>query len=552
MTMMIGVTQLFLETQLKMLATSQSLDNDSCRSSTLLLLCSTLYPPCVTKQFSNESITFPSFPCQSVCADNSGKCSFYNPGILPIMNCSTINSFGQPVYPQNNTYYNLTLTTGDNITESIQCNSNYTLSIPAFCPSPLAFVPESEKHEDTYYLLGDSSCAIPCPFKVDTPQKEYNVKVMTLVLHSISFFCSILLVLINGVLPNEITNTMGNILFFAIGSMLISICFFQSTANDYFRCDGNRYIVQKDTRCGINGFFFQFGILITIFFWTMILYDYFVTIRMKKIEHYRRYTITIWTIICILTILPMATHQFASNYITPNCWIMDSQWQLGAFYVPAMIVMALGFLFTSYIIVKIFMLYKILKQKQVLIYNLKLIFVMLVVLFDFACIIAFKFYSEHQVSVYAAQLESWVFCLLTSENCQFVLPDYAVRVIQGISSSSLGIIGFLAFGIDPSVVTNFYQSKKVLWVLQVLGNSFSSSSKSSTSSSGKRDQRMTMLSESSKSGVSTSSPPSRTQSKLNLSINQSQAHLATITLATEEPLEREDEPQTEPEPLTEV
>ncbi|EFA74714.1 G-protein-coupled receptor family protein [Heterostelium album PN500] len=466
--------------------------NDDCIKNASIVICSIFYKPCNLFNESSLNVTFPSLPCQSICQKAEVACVDFL-SLFPI-SCKD-QTDGVPDFPNSTTTYPLTPTSTQTI--DITCNNAYVSnSNYTFCLEPLIYVDEEMEKDPLYYTV-IGKCALPCPFEIFSESAEDAIYYLQTVLVSFSFVGSVFLIVFYGILPNEIIIKFEIILSFAISTIFLEISYFFVDKRKENFCDGNRYIRSKDAVCVFNGLFFQFGGLSMIFWWTTICYDYFLSIRMEKFKHFKYFRIIIWSVSILFTFIPLIGKQYAATPATSGCWINGDNsdtWQYIFFFVPSWICLILILFFTIYSITKIYSIYKILHDKKVIIYTIKQIFVMVWVLFNFSFVTAFKFYISAKKDTYFDAVRDWVQCIAKDgdDNCRLKIDDYQFRLLQIITTCDAGIIGFIAFGIEPSNLITLRTSRIARRLFNMINVSFSSEDTLSDPSSAASQRKSTI------------------------------------------------------------
>ncbi|EGG14614.1 G-protein-coupled receptor family protein [Cavenderia fasciculata] len=452
-----------------------SLTNEECQSAASVIVCGMFFKPCTIVNTPTNNISLPSLTCQSKCMEAFQPCQIYL-SQFPALSCSSVVN-GEPEYPNISTSFNLTQYGGSS-NQSINCNSIYTPLARNSCPEPLVYM-TLEMYDTPNYFNITPTCAIPCPFEAwGNNQKTLNATSRALT--SIGFICSFIILILYAVLPNKITHKMECILSFAVSTMIVSISYFIEMANTRFPCgggEGDRYAVQDDAKCGFNGWLFQLGALSNIVWWTIICFDYFLSIRMSTYlkDNFKYFRIGIWSMLIFFSFLPLYKKHYEATPLTSGCWIDsddNSAWQYASFYVPAWICLFFIFCFTIYSTIKIYSIYKVLKNKKVIIFTIKQSLVMLVILFNFIFICFFKFYVDAREDVYYDKIREWVACISTSskEDCPLELPDFQFRLLQLICTTDSGLVGFFLFAIDPYLwVEVITKSNSLAAVMSYLG-----------------------------------------------------------------------------------
>ncbi|EGG20358.1 G-protein-coupled receptor family protein [Cavenderia fasciculata] len=461
--------------------------NDECLKPAQLLLCSMYYNPCnnVTIDYGNGTTTpilLPSFPCFNVCETAFQGCSDYIQYLPPNFKCDMNTSSGQQQYPQYQTSFNITLEnvtgTGENnyTTELIQCNDKYTGNIVGSCPIPLIFAPNRSK--DTYYTISDN-CVLPCPFQLWNESEEKAIKDVSLILSVLSFVCSVFLIIFNGILPNKISTTNESILYVALGALFLAISQFQNLGQNNFSCseDPGRYVTQSDVECGINGFLFQLGAILGLFGWGYASYDFYRTIRLKSIEKIRYIRIVIWSLVALMCFIPFAGQRYGSTLATSGCWITgdkNNPWPYLFFYAEAIPTVLIILLFTGLTTQKLYSVYKQIQSQSMLLYDIKLMVVMVLIIFNSTFVLSFKFYMDKQTDDIRSRIADWVQCIAQNgeSSCDLNIPDYSLRILQVITTNSWGILGFIAFALDASSLALIRQSNRANKLLKYFGWEF--------------------------------------------------------------------------------
>ncbi|EGG24560.1 hypothetical protein DFA_02803 [Cavenderia fasciculata] len=498
------------------------LKDNPCKLYIQQLLCSINFPPCnnITivdpnnNNNTNYNIVLPSYPCFNVCDIAYQSCA----GIqeyLPQCNGAAPGGGGIPQFPQTTSTFNITIngSTSSNIyqNETTQCNHNY-IGLGVFgCPSPLVYAPNRTK--DLYFgISGD--CVLPCPFELWEHDKEL-------------LFYMFSLLVFNGFLPNNITSTNEAILYVAIGAFLLAISQFQNQFEKDFQCsqeDPGRYVVQSDVKCGINGFLFQLGAMLSVLGWTLSSYDFYRAIHMlpvKKSFYYIR--IAVYVVIVLLVFIPFAGQKYGSTLVSSGCWITGDKtdpWPYIFFYAIVLPCIVYIVWCTGWTTKRIYDVYNHIQGKAVLFYNIKLLVVMILFLFSAVFAISYKFYMDQQADEIQDALELWVRCILEKgeTNCRLNIPDFNLRLLEAITTNTWGILGFIAFALDASLITVIKKSDRANKMLKYFGFQFQveddlAKRKASMSTAGTRLARVraaTILNTTSSTSTSTSSSSTTT------------------------------------------
>eukprot|EP01132_Coremiostelium_polycephalum_P009634 gene9634-11810_t len=318
-------TQLKIEFEVSRNISFLNFTTPSCKNDGTQFFCLSAFPFCNQLTFTTPPINIPSQVCYSSCRLAEESCSLFIPIVYPTFTCKSNNSQGNPEYPEETSNYNLTPFQGPEDFQ-LQCNSNSRKgdgNSTIECKEPLLYISEEEEKSDGLYYFVLGRCALPCPFKIWKQSEVDSIMIIKKVLYSLSFIGAILLIVTFGIIPNEISPKMESIVSFSIGTIFLDISFFIENHDKNFICssDRSRYKVQSDVSCGFNGFVFQFGALVSIFWWTMLCFDLFLTVRMKKNIYFKYLRIIVWTISILSSIIPLMGKVYASTVATTGCWL---------------------------------------------------------------------------------------------------------------------------------------------------------------------------------------------------------------------------------------
>ncbi|KYQ90724.1 frizzled and smoothened-like protein [Tieghemostelium lacteum] len=511
--------------------------NQTCIASFKGLVCLKNYQPCQTFTFNTNSISLPSYPCQSFCDLNEYECSNYI-SLFPNEYKCNYTTVDGPQYPDNSTIYDLTSIGGPS-NQTIQCTADGVTAnsgeVDVPCPSPLIKV--SQEDLDTkknYFAIGQ--CAIPCPFHILTKYQEKVSYYTKAVVYFLSFFGSIFLILSFVVMAGKYSKKYEIILSFTAATIIVDISYFLefSKPDLEFVCadnDPGRFISQEsDMRCGWSGFLYQFGTMGTFIWWSVACYDVFLTSRIKKNIYFKFIRIGAWTLTILFGLIPLMGKTYNSSLISYGCWIYapthTDAWQYTLYYVPSWIMVLIIFIFTCYGVYNIAKMYKEYPNRNVAIYNMKIVFLMIYLLFVITYNSFFKFYLKE--SVYEELLVEWVDCLYRTQNslvshderCPLNLPGFAFRYVGTITTASIGFMAFLVYGIDPNMINVWRNSRvskavanKVTSTVNNLTSRSSSKTPSSSSSSSSSNNRKSSRSSSIKMKKTSGSESSLSESR---------------------------------------
>ncbi|GAM21823.1 hypothetical protein SAMD00019534_049980 [Acytostelium subglobosum LB1] len=419
------------------------------------------------------------FAAQSVCHGHDS-----NIGLE--FDCTGLGDAGQALFPTTATFYNLTQYSGDS-NQSVVCNQLYVN--PGLCPHPLIYVDSEMNKHDVYAKVVDSQCALTCPFDYWSKKSMNSLYYTQSSINGISFACGILLILLFGILPNEINQRMEIILSFGISSVCVAISYIM-VANDRkdYCGSNNRYMAQSDPKCGFNGVLFQFGVNALTYWWTFLCYSFFKAIRMEKIKHFKYFRIILWGYALLNAVLPLIGSSYVANPRVYGCW-MDARdariWQILFYFAPAWICLLMILFFTVYSIYRVYMMYGILKDDKIMMFNTKQIVIMMVVTLNFVVVAFYTFYQIGRQKIYDQTMENWIKCLVVqgSDHCQLDWPDYFLRIMIAIVNTNNGIIGFLSYGLEYNCLVLLRKSNKVRWLRLKVGLSDLAPTSSDSSSS---------------------------------------------------------------------
>ncbi|GAM19346.1 hypothetical protein SAMD00019534_025210 [Acytostelium subglobosum LB1] len=480
----------------------------NCSIAGLQFFCTNFYRPCSIVNTPSRQIAFPSLPCRSLCDSTYNICIKYSNKFPTSCNAT---SDGLESFPNNETTYVLTPSqAGQDKNVSIACNNEYKASNNSvqLCRSPLIYVDqETSRSRSKYYTVTDN-CAIPCPFYIWSKSIDNSLYYIQTVLTSISFICSIFLILIYGVIQDKISIKMEVILSFAIGTMMFELSYLMTNKGNTLYCSDNRYKVTSDAICAINGFLFQFGANATIFWYTAICYDFFLSMRLKKFTYFKYVRIGLWTLAFLFAAIPLMGRVYVSSPVNRGCFLSGSGvWQYLFTYIPLWICLAMITLFLAYLIYKIHAMNQVLNDAKVLVYNAKQVFIMIWILFTFVFVTVFKFYSDSRESYYYSKIADWVNCIAQNgeSRCLLGIGDYQFKMIQIASTCSVGFFGFLAFGLEPSVLYSLRKSRRFNALRALIGNSISRDRTSSSSGSSSQMKRASQRASTSTATNTTSS-----------------------------------------------
>ncbi|GAM24689.1 hypothetical protein SAMD00019534_078640 [Acytostelium subglobosum LB1] len=321
-----------------------------------------------------------------------------------------------------------------------------------------------------YYYMMVNKCALPCPHM------------------ALSLTGAVLLIIVFGLLPKEITPKMEIIISFALCSIPLSISYIMAGSQETYCGKDKGWMVQKDALCGINGTLVQFGALGIIFWWAYMCYDFFMSIRnVKKPWPFMYHRILIWGALVLLCAIPLAGNQMLTNPKTIGCWLHRSfYWQLVCFHIPSWICLIFIIYSTVYSVFKVYSMYKIVESKSMLYYNVKHVIIMITVLFNFVFVVSFNFVSIAKNNVYNNTLQSWVRCLAINgeENCELDLPDFILRILVTIATTDGGLLGFLAYGLEYNNIKMLKSSRFYGYLTSSISSGSSTTGSSSGSGSG--------------------------------------------------------------------
>ncbi|GAM24681.1 hypothetical protein SAMD00019534_078560 [Acytostelium subglobosum LB1] len=356
------------------------------------------------------------------------------------------------------------------------------------CPEPLIFVTD-QMSKSTYYYMVVTKCALPCPHSFWPDKKMNDLYIMQTVFNSFSLVSAILLIILFGLLPKEITAKMEIIFSFAICSIFLSLSYFMANSQDKYCGENQGWMVEKDALCGVNGAFFQFGTLGIIFWWTYMCYDFYMSIRnVKKPWPFVYHRVLIWFAAIFFCVLPLAANQIIASPKSTGCWMhKSSTWQLACFHIPSWICLIFIIYSTIYSIYKVYTIYKITESTKVLYYNVKQVLIMCIVLFNFVFVVLYTFVSIGKNNIYNKTLHGWVHCLAIDgeDSCELDMPDFIIRFLVAIAITDNGLLGFLAYGLEANNLKVIRRSTVYIFLATAIRNSpltISSSSSSTTDS----------------------------------------------------------------------
>ncbi|EGG17659.1 G-protein-coupled receptor family protein [Cavenderia fasciculata] len=467
-----------------------------CQVPAISLTCLGAYRQCNSIEHSTPQINIASPICYSQCDKTYQGChAFFETFGIPFSCDGTTN--GTVDFPVIGLQYNFSQYNASSDVV-IPCNIESTTNANITdCPLGLQYVPE-DKRDDKLINFISEGCAIPCPFRA-LSDKEYDITPPTkAVIRYLSLIASSILLIVYVVVPNVITPRMECIIYYSLASILFTASSFIESSEDHFECgDGlYRYKYQSDVSCGISYFLFQFGALNIIFWWGMIAYDFYVTTQIKSIANFWRFRIGLWSTSALLAAIPLMGGQVGAQISTGNCWILtnDTQlWQYLTFLVPVWIVLLVITFFMMASLLKVYKFYKVVKDKNLLFFNIKMILVLLYVVLISIFLLFYMVYLNGRKHIYLDIISDYIKCIVANKNdltkCSVVFPDFEVRYVCTITFGSLGVLGFISLLVDTGNKQLFVTSSKIIYVInkflafkQSLTNSSTTSSISTGSS----------------------------------------------------------------------
>ncbi|KYQ90311.1 G-protein-coupled receptor family protein [Tieghemostelium lacteum] len=541
-----------------------------CANPIIKLICLTLYPPCTEITNTTPHISLPSNPCKSVCENVNGQCGSLIRQADPTFTCDQIDSLGYPAYPDNSTQYDLAAYGGG--TETIQCNAGIGVKDypenTGSCTYPLVYVEPDKRDKLSYYFVSEG-CAIPCPFKVFPEKDLEGFRTARIITYLFSFTTSVYLLAVYAILPNKWTFRTETIASFASGCIMISIAYYMefSAAKgtwDNFVCtdDPGRFANQSDPHCGFNAFFFHFGLLTSCIWWLNICYDFYLTIRIQRNVYYRYIRVVSWGIPILCTIAPFAGKIFGASIGASGCWMQrgnDSAWVYLCFYIPMLTFVILGCYFLIFSVKRVIETYHLVPNRKIIIFNIRMIVFMIWVVFaiSFGCFC--NFYFDAKSDEFKASIERYFQCVLSGggTTCEANAPFATFRLLNIISTSTVGFAGFIGLGVDDAPKL-FAESTKIVFIAHIIKSTSlynymvlrlskrsgkntettntglsTTSDYSYTSSNSKKDKRKTLQASTISLMASTNNNNNNSNSTIEMdTLNTNQYHQDLITIST--------------------
>ncbi|KAF2075408.1 hypothetical protein CYY_003287 [Polysphondylium violaceum] len=503
-----GITQASIETNVTSDLSFLEYSDPSCKGNGTLVYCLKSFPICNSIILpDNSTIPLPSYPCNNLCQNAYTACEFYIKNYNLPLSCDSVDSRGNKEYPIEYTDYNLTIVGGLPVNH-IQCANSSLLNqnepTEINCLDPLVKIDPSYKDDPVIYWVSDY-CALPCNMKLFSEHEYTVLYYVKKVFYTLSFISSVFLIITFGVLPNIVSTRMESILSYSVCTFIISMTYFVEDwyPENTFYCSDQpgRFKTQGDHLCGSNGFFFQLAALGVIFWATAILYEIYLNSKIQQNIYFKYIRIFNWSVVVLFALIPLFKSKYSATVFS-GCWINSDNggaWQYVLFYIPAWICLLLMAYFSIYSSIKIYVMYKLSPNNSILFWNVKLLFFLLLSLFNLVFGSIFKFYFESKREEYLNLVRLWAHCL--GENgadaCILQIPGYPLRLLNTICISILGLSLFLAFGFDPVTHQIWSESKKIHFIISKLSflNRFVllTSSSSSNSNDGKGTRKSLKL-----------------------------------------------------------
>lgn len=292
---------------------------DGCLVPVRAFACLTYFPPCETNGTTSEKYALT--PCRDRCEAINTACSFiflglgYNP-----LNCSQ----DEPLRGE----YTLFPPVGET------CNSN----VPVTVAETEVAVPDGyEKYcLPPAYLINrkGKGCQVDCRLDPTYPEPEReNVRDTARVFNALGMIMCFCTAMVWLTIPKKMEYPSNMIFFVLVGGTMYCLSFVIEKNSGESTCGSDtdyttRLYPSNSLRCFFTYSFLQFGLLLLLFWWSMISINLFLMVVLEKsASDIYRYKALIYTVCfgvpILLWLIPLVTGGVRSNNVG-GCWLKDN------------------------------------------------------------------------------------------------------------------------------------------------------------------------------------------------------------------------------------
>eukprot|EP01132_Coremiostelium_polycephalum_P006680 gene6680-8264_t len=323
----------------------------------------------------------------------------------------------------------------------------------------------SDRYEDTrrgYQFVGDTlPCVFPCPSPFFDSFEWRQYEIMVKVVGVVSFVTSLIVIMTYGLLNKKYDRHTTGILFlsFALFLIMLTDVVFVDQGYELLCPEPGRFARQFDKGCAATGIIFQFGSVSSVLWWSTMAFDLWLAIRKITTKTYEKYYIVVLnSVALILTLVPIAGDQYAYGMAGLGCWIKDSNWANGVFWIPLSIFLFIGMVFIVLILYEI---YKVVhavhknNKKKLIEYNLKPFIIVVFIFVEFVYLFGYNIYLQRNKQNFIDEMERYVICLHMNPGndkaCKANTIPFAAQFVFLFFLRILGVEVLIFYGINTRV-----------------------------------------------------------------------------------------------------